>query len=657
MAAPHVGDRFEYARGDNSEPTTAYAWEEPKTISDAWGVPVRVDVLSVLSSNWKGNAMRADFLGGRGVLVATEREGTVYRGSGPHDIDRDYDAWSGVYGIVREGSCALRNPWQGHPLAGLDGAALTCVVDGIANGTLRLAGVDALNGQALWHFRILQDDRELAAVWLAEDDPYPVVLNGCAPSLAEACALPTALRHGLVQIRFTRGGGGPLSAPQPDPADPAPPPRPLVDDAPGDSGFANFSLGEAAAAIRADVSLTQFQAWLSGHPDAYLVGAAWNRAEPSLGGASLPADLAHVETWRLTWIASDQTNWTIQSSKSVGCPVELPGAHCGVANEQSSPLWSDLAYLDARPSAAVDLAWFFAQARAAQTPGSHVASLSYRFTSGHRSGEPPVLWPTVQVATLPDPAATPLGQGFGWVNNGWYDLGSGALRTWSGPEDDAIGSPSGAAPTHLAQQALPPADAPLLVAAERSVLLVGGLGLVVGLLSWSAPRAPALFAALYTRMTRSSALDHPRRAAIHALVRAEPGIATGEIALRLHAGEGATRHHLDVLRRMGILTSLVAGGSVRWFVAGALERSRMAREAVLAGEGAEARALRLIERAPGVHAAQLARELGVSRPAVHLTLRRLGQKGLVREEDQGARRALFPAVEPYGSGSSVSSVP
>jgi DNA-binding transcriptional ArsR family regulator len=76
-----------------------------------------------------------------------------------------------------------------------------------------------------------------------------------------------------------------------------------------------------------------------------------------------------------------------------------------------------------------------------------------------------------------------------------------------------------------------------------------------------------------TRILAESALEHPNRAALYAMVRQEPGIGFRELVARVGMASGTAHHHLAVLQRGGILRSERVGGGVAFLFAGDLRNA------------------------------------------------------------------------------------
>lgn len=110
-------------------------------------------------------------------------------------------------------------------------------------------------------------------------------------------------------------------------------------------------------------------------------------------------------------------------------------------------------------------------------------------------------------------------------------------------------------------------DATQLLAA--GVAGAGGAGLLIGLVYFW-PRLKfgltALFLPLYSRIERTSVLDHEKRDEIYELIRATPGIHAHEIGEKTRIGWGTTVYHLKLLESHSLVVSKKSGRYKRFFV-------------------------------------------------------------------------------------------
>jgi DNA-binding MarR family transcriptional regulator len=216
----------------------------------------------------------------------------------------------------------------------------------------------------------------------------------------------------------------------------------------------------------------------------------------------------------------------------------------------------------------------------------------------------------------------------------------------------AIMAPVGAAPTtkpprtHHTEDAPGPLgfDAPPWLGWTLAAGAAGGLVLVgYATRAWWRPPLADLWrflggAGLFARLTRRDVADHPLRARIRALVESEPGLPFADAAARLGANAGTLEYHVDILERAGYVRTMKAGRNRLLFPPGGPIDAQAF--AALATEG-RPQVARLVAEGPGIHAAAIARRLGLARATVHHHLDRLEHVGLVRIE-RGLRARCYP---------------
>lgn len=170
-----------------------------------------------------------------------------------------------------------------------------------------------------------------------------------------------------------------------------------------------------------------------------------------------------------------------------------------------------------------------------------------------------------------------------------------------------------AARTTIERAGPDPAKASLVVAAGGALALVGF--------------------ALYQRVQRPRALDHPGRAALYAAVEASPhALTAGELALLVYQQRKTAEYHLRYLARLGLLrTGRRDDGATIYHHPAAKPTSRPdpLGEALLG----------LVRARPGVTTAQAAAALSLTRPRAERRLRDLLVAGqLVAALDEGERK-------------------
>lgn len=176
-----------------------------------------------------------------------------------------------------------------------------------------------------------------------------------------------------------------------------------------------------------------------------------------------------------------------------------------------------------------------------------------------------------------------------------------------------------------AEVAAPPAapgvDERVLVAAVVGSVAAGWTALWLTRREWW-----PLLLALYTRLRPSRILDHPVRRRIAELVMQNPGVTFSELARLAGIAPGQLTHHARMLEKAGVVFSSPDGQTRRFFHVGA---GRLAPIPPLAE-----RALQLLRERPR-RASELARDLGVSRQALHYHVKHLAAQGKVIARAEG----------------------
>lgn len=130
-------------------------------------------------------------------------------------------------------------------------------------------------------------------------------------------------------------------------------------------------------------------------------------------------------------------------------------------------------------------------------------------------------------------------------------------------------------------------------------------------------------AGLYSRIERRTVLDHASRDRLAAVVAARPGVTLAELTRELALHSAAVVHHARTLERNHVIASRREGARRRFYPVGARLPPMPAPDALTP---AEARLLALLESGPRSQS-ELARDLGVSRQAVHQHVKALSKKG------------------------------
>lgn len=162
---------------------------------------------------------------------------------------------------------------------------------------------------------------------------------------------------------------------------------------------------------------------------------------------------------------------------------------------------------------------------------------------------------------------------------------------------------------------------------------VGGLGgLLGGLVAWRRWHFVAF--ALYARVRRENVERHPSRARLVAIARARPGVTLAEAQREAGLANGPFEHHLAKLVRSGRLV-VEERGRAR------LLRLAEDRAPPSAPDASGAVAAFVRERGP-VRAAVVARELAMSRQALHYHVRKLAEEGVLDARVERGRLVLTP---------------
>lgn len=170
-------------------------------------------------------------------------------------------------------------------------------------------------------------------------------------------------------------------------------------------------------------------------------------------------------------------------------------------------------------------------------------------------------------------------------------------------------------------------------------LVALGLLLRLGAALKSGAHLP-LAAALYAKVTRDRSLDSERRQHLAALVAADPGVALAEVAREAGLHRTVAYHHLDTLRRNGLLQEIRLGRT-RHYVPEGIGRSAATYAAALHHQ-AWREVLEAIQAEPGLDLTTLAHRVDRHKSRASRVVRRLSDYGLVRREAAGTTLALYP---------------
>lgn len=153
-----------------------------------------------------------------------------------------------------------------------------------------------------------------------------------------------------------------------------------------------------------------------------------------------------------------------------------------------------------------------------------------------------------------------------------------------------------------------------------------------------------LLALLYTRLRPSKILDHPVRRRIAEIVQAQPGISFSDLARAAGIAPGQLTHHARMLEKAGVVFSSPDGQTRRFFHVGA---GRLASVAPLSQRALDS----LRERPRSM--SQLAKDLGVSRQALHYHVKQLVADGKLVAKMEGRDMHLDVAGQPSSARSDL----
>lgn len=242
---------------------------------------------------------------------------------------------------------------------------------------------------------------------------------------------------------------------------------------------------------------------------------------------------------------------------------------------------------------------------------------------------------TAQDESVPDASAPPPGGDApaaesdpAGLTQGAQDAGAEALE--AAAVDNAATS-SGGRVLVPAPPTVPPAV--VTAAAVGTVTLAAAGASVLALRSerrlW---KLLALFAPLYTRLTKPKLLDQATRERIHAHVAAAPGVRYRELQRALDLPNGVLAHHLQILVREGVVLERRERQAVRFLLPGA---------AIEEPADTGARVLAFVGANPGATGMAVSRGLGIPVSVAGYHLQRLAEEGRLRRERRGVAVRAF----------------
>jgi predicted transcriptional regulator len=187
--------------------------------------------------------------------------------------------------------------------------------------------------------------------------------------------------------------------------------------------------------------------------------------------------------------------------------------------------------------------------------------------------------------------------------------------------------------------AAPDADPAAFAAIAATTLVTGA---AVGLLlmpGWRAvllrilKGAPLLF--LFSRISRSDALEHQRRSELFDFVKQNPGERVEVARKSLGLANGTMLHHLRVLEDKDLVRAVRDGGMTRLYPAG----PRIRPQPYLIPQRQQI--LETLSRRPGLVQRELASRLSMSERMVSYHVSRLVEQELLRIEREGTRKRCY----------------
>lgn len=204
-----------------------------------------------------------------------------------------------------------------------------------------------------------------------------------------------------------------------------------------------------------------------------------------------------------------------------------------------------------------------------------------------------------------------------------------ASRVPPGPADPDPSGATGPAGAPFAA-ARPPSGASRLPVATAAV--AGLVGATV--LAAAVP--------LFRRVERGDVLENGVRRRTFEAVVEEPGRTSKAYADRVGVDRTTARYHLRILREHGLVVASRLCGRLRWFENhGRFGRFAM-RALVLLRNEVNRGVLEVVRADPGVHIAEVARRLDVSKSAVCRKVGALADAGLVHVRRKGRRATVWP---------------
>lgn len=659
--APRFGDTVAYIKADaetgGARVDFVFRWLDHAVVPDPWGRPMAID--RVVVARGDGAQARYGYEPGRleAATIETTGAGSMSGGDGGNgplggrgeSEVREYLTleYAPVWPILLEAEmCAFRGGWQGRSMDQVATLAPQSFCPGITWATrLQALGVEVVAGRLAQRVQ-LEGDSQSVTYWISPEVAYPLAILSCGRMWGVACD-PTATSSSGVVLSGAEPGEGAQVSTAPVARIESKPTFALATftrDGPRDGRDVAFPLDAALDAVASDDGAAHFRAWRERHPDAALVAAS-HQVYPYLE-PSVP----EREAWGLFWKTPEGETRVLSVSRDRRCTVVTNVAIPSALTRAAGVCRPGVAEVDgstgaeatAAPAEMLTLAEATDAFLKAAAPRTSVSFIAYDVGTAQHPPTILVAGAAPRPTRLRDPTDGAGGETSSEVVS--FDARTGAARYRLTTVNVTIlpGSPGlvPIAPMALEEMTSTPRglEFPRVSAttyAATGATLLGAL--VVAIMA----RAAASLVFLYTRLTRRDVLAHPRRAAILAALETDPGAGIAELRRHLGVGAGTIRYHLSVLDHAGAVKAIRSGRRVHHFLAGRADHQALMRKTRLHAGGAQARVLACIERRPGILATEIARELGVSRAAVHYTVKRLVLLRVVEARPEGGAKGLY----------------
>lgn len=171
-----------------------------------------------------------------------------------------------------------------------------------------------------------------------------------------------------------------------------------------------------------------------------------------------------------------------------------------------------------------------------------------------------------------------------------------------------------------------------VAAVGLGAILVAIGGWVTGAFKWISGAGIGLISG-YARVHGQEVLEHPGRAEVYNLVKAEPGMHFNDLLHRLRFGQSTLNYHLRVLEKNDFVTRVKDGRYARFFDRqnGQYSSSRKDAVSTLRNDTTAAIAAHVL-RNPGVVQKELSGQFGIAPSTVSWHMQRLCSRGLVDKE-------------------------